>query len=430
MQDNKNWALKTGVALLAATSRDAGVAALHRPAAQPYALDMMRAPALTFGTEFEIMGKSQEDLLGILSPVVPPLVNTPMTWGMRLGLSGLPHKGKDLGRWQLVPEMAFPLNTFEVISPALNATRKHEVARVAHALTAHGAYADGDTGFHVHLDHRTFTAPQLANLARLWHRHGALLSCLSNSNVRQRTFYARDMEPAFIESLEQPNAPQNRRQLFDAYARTHAATGYSRGMRHHALRFYALNFGYLLQGATVELRSFQFAERPEAQQAVAFVDLALALGLFVRDGGDVAALLERRFDATHPAQVLQFLDSLGLDAERFAATRTQLCKNAASHHGFQWFSGEVRGVITDAAVGAAALLGARWLRPNTRLRKVARWGQQGIALAATVRCGSTLLEAAGLSSYKTTYAAHEDTYYSLSLAGLMVGMAMEVLARR
>ena len=375
----------------------------------------------TVGCEFEIYSNDATHLSRVVERAGvrahPPMQ---LSYGdaARLWLGhgvNIPHKGQDVGAWRVVPELAFPLDTHEVISSALRYDAIEEVRAVAHALTHDGQRITGDGAFHVHVGHAGVNTSAIADLTHLWGRHHALLFGLSNTNLRQQQLYARPPERALLQRLNA--APiATLAQVHAHYVNTHQPLTHLT-LTHEAQRFYALNLHYLTSGTTVEFRAYQFVDRPSADLAIAYVDLSVALMAAARDG-TAARLAQRSLDPIHDATVL--LDALHIPEPSYAV----LLRNTQRLRGFAYFDGELRNAAFESFLGSAALAVLRVPSdtPNRPWQAI-RWVAEGVVLTSALHVGALSLEAWGRTTYVATYAAREWSVFHFLRIGLGVRAA-------
>ena len=211
----------------------------------------------------------------------------------------------------------------ETVSPILKVGDLETVSKVVNALRKAGAYANTETGLHIHIGGRDLTPMQIKNLVRLFYKQEVLILNAAGTLPNRIRRYTRYTDHSFVERICRMQNP-TMQSLAAAYY-----SGYERTYAHYCkARYHALNLHTLFNDAkgTVEFRFWNGSTKAgDVRTAILFCLLVVARAKLAKA---TSAKHQRTYSAASAKYDLRvFLLRLGANGRFFREMRMTLMRN-------------------------------------------------------------------------------------------------------
>ena len=211
----------------------------------------------------------------------------------------------------------------ETVSPILKVGDIETVAKVVAALRKAGAYANAETGLHVHVGGRDLTPMQIKNLVRIFYKQEVLILNAAGTLKRRIARFTRYTDHSFVERICRMQNP-TMRSLAAAYY-----NGYDEINDHYCdARYHALNLHNLFNDSkgTVEFRFWNGSTKEsDVRTAILFCLLVVARAKLAKAS---SAKHQRTYnEASAKYDLRVFLLRLGANGRFFREMRMTLMRN-------------------------------------------------------------------------------------------------------
>ena len=242
----------------------------------------------------------------------------------------------------------------ETVSPILKVGDLELVSKVVDALRKAGAYANTETGLHVHVGGRDLTPTQIKNLVRLFYKQEVLILNAAGTLPNRIRRYTRFTDHSFVDAICRMANPTMER-LSAAYY-----SGYSGTSGHYCqARYHALNLHNLFKDTkgTVEFRFWNGSTKAgDVRTAILFCLLVVARAKLAKA---TSAKHQRTYSAASAKYDLRvFLLRLGANGRFFREMRMTMMRNLPGSAA--WKDGRhdrPKAVLAAATPGATAANG-------------------------------------------------------------------------
>ena len=271
---------------------------------------------IRFGIEIETVGLSQTNAAKAIQTVVG---------GSVIGTAVTAADGRI---WKAVYDGSLPGTHAEIVSPILKYADIEQLQAIVRALRDAGAQAHSAAGIHIHIEASTFSATQLANVAKMiYKQENLLIHALGISHARL-TRYTKPVSSRFIEEISK-RKPKTKEDLAKAwYGDTANHTSH-----YDPSRYQILNLHAAFTGPTWEIRAFE--STMHAGKIKAYIQLVLAIAAKALKSKSTSAT-KREFNAESAKYDLRvWLLSLGMIGDEFKTARTHLLNNMPGDAAFK-----------------------------------------------------------------------------------------------
>ena len=273
---------------------------------------------LTFGCELEYEGLTRLKTAQVVAAAVG---------GNAYEIGGSWRVAMPDGRiWKIVNDGSLNApygKNAETVSPILKIDDLETVAKVVVALRKAGAYANSETGLHIHVGGRDLTPTQIKNLVRIFYKQEVLILNAAGTLKYRIDHYTKYTDHSFVERICRMQNP-TMRSLAAAYY-----SGYSGIEGHYCkARYHALNLHNLFNDkkGTVEFRFWNGSTKEgDVRTAILFCLLVVARAKVAKAS---SAKNQRTYNAASAKYDLRvFLLRLGANGRLFREMRMTMMRN-------------------------------------------------------------------------------------------------------
>ena len=275
------------------------------------------AKGLTFGTELEYTGITREKAAKAIHSVVGGTVQyigrAYDTWQVT---------APDGRIWKAVSDGSLTdrNGSAEVVTPILRWEDMETLQEVVRALRKAGAKTPECTSQHVHIGVSTFTARQIANIARIFYKQEELILKAAGTLERRLQHYTKRTDREFIARLEKAKPTTK-----DALNKAWFGTFTPMPEHYNSARYRAINLNNVWRTGTVEFRLFNGTTH--AGEVKAHIQLCLAIAAKALNAKCASTKAQRPYnEASAKYDLRVFLLRLGMNGPEFKNTRMHLMK--------------------------------------------------------------------------------------------------------
>lgn len=274
---------------------------------------------LRFGIEIETVNLSRTDAAKVIANTISGRV------------SGTTATAPDGRIWNAAYDGSLPGVHAEIVSPILNYSDIEMLQKIIRALRDAGAKPHSKAGIHIHVEAAPFTAPQLANLAKLIYKQENLLIRALGISESRLNRYTKPINARFIDEINR-RKPKTRNEL----ARAYYGDNTNHNSHYDSNRYHILNLHSVFTGRTIEIRAFE--STLHAGKIKAYIQLVLALAAKALNSRS-AQSEKRRFNAESAKYDLRvFLLGLGMIGDEFKTARLHLLNNMPGDSAFKTYA--------------------------------------------------------------------------------------------